>query len=176
MRIRLLFLVMLLTATPTIATPSNQQGSAITEISLEMAQGSIEIGKPLGRAFRVTLRRDGTALFEGRANVKLIGKYRGTISAADFDALADLLISKRYHRINDELPQRFTPAAGEMRVTPYDSPVVTTTVLEDGKQKTIRRITIVTSEYKRKIPPEITEIENAITDAAMKIRWAKIRD
>lgn len=38
-----------------------QQSDTIAEISLEMVQGSVEIGKPLGRAFKVILQRDGTA-------------------------------------------------------------------------------------------------------------------
>ena len=159
------------------ATSSTQEESTITEISLEMAQGSIEFGKSLGRAFKIVLRSDGTALFEGKANVKLLGKYRGTMPVADFDRLANFLISKKYYQINDELPQRMTPSAGEVRVTPYDSPVVTTGVVRGGQtKKTIRRLTIVSSEHKSRVPKEITEIENAITEAAMKIKWAKVDD
>lgn len=155
------------------AASAARANSAITEISLEMAQGSVEVGKPVGRAFKIVLRRDGTALFEGKANVKLIGKYRGTIPEADFERLAEFLISKRYDRINEELPFRMTPAAGEIRATPYDSPVVTTGVVRAGKPKTIRRLTIVSNEHKNRVPKEITEIENAIAEAAMKIKWAK---
>lgn len=61
-----------------------------------------------------------------------------------------------------------TPSAGEVRETPYDSPVVKTGVVRGGTLKTIRRLTIVSSEYKNKVPKEITEIEKAITEAAMK--------
>lgn len=176
MRTLLIILVLtpLLMASSNFATSPTQDGSTISEISLEMTQGSIEFGKSLGRAFKIILRRDGTALFEGKANVKLLGKYRGTIPEADFDRLAEFLISKRYDQINDELPQRMTTSAGEIRVTPYDSPVVTTGVVRGGKQKTIRRLTIVSSEYKNKVPKGITEIENAITEASMKIKWAKM--
>jgi hypothetical protein len=149
-----------------------QQDQPITEISLEMVQGEIEIEKPLGRDFTIVLRRDGTAFFEGRANVKLLGKYRGTISETDFNRLSEFLLARRYERISDELPQRIrTPS-----IVFYDSPVVMTGVVRGGKQKKIRRQTIVTPQYMKSIPKEIKEIENAITEAAMKIKWAKVVD
>lgn len=56
----------------------------------------------------------------------------------------------------------------------YDSPVVITSVMRDGQPKVIRRFTIVTSEYKKSIPKEITEIENATTAAAVKFSWQKV--
>ena len=151
----------------------NQDSAKISEISLEMIQGSLGIGKPLGRAFTISLRRDGTALFECKANVKLIGKYRGKISENAFAQLADFLISRNYLKIKDELPHRISAPAGEVRMTMYDSPVVITTIVSDGKEKVIRRLTIVTSEYKKSIPREITEIENAISETATKIKWEK---
>jgi hypothetical protein len=153
---------------------SAQDSAKISEISLEMVQGRIEFGNRLGRAFKVILSREGTASFEGKANVKLIGKYRGRISKEEFDNLADSLISKKYSQIDNDLPFRMSKAAGIETITFYDSPVVITSVTHDGKQKVIRRLTIVDSNYKKSIPKEITEIEKAITDAAMGIRWEKI--
>ena len=92
------------------ASSSAQNRATVSEISLEMVQGRVELDR-LGRAFKVVLTRDGNAMFEGKANVKLIGKYRGKISEEEFDKLADSLISKKYTQIEDELPVRMSASA-----------------------------------------------------------------
>jgi hypothetical protein len=80
-----------------------QESETITKISLEVTQGTASSGKNYGRAFKITFRRDGTALFTGKANVKLIGEYRSTIAQADFTQLAEFLEIHKYSQIKSNL-------------------------------------------------------------------------
>jgi len=58
----------------------------INEIDLEGRQGT-RGNELFGPGFKITLRRDGTALFMGKAKVKLIGDFQGTITGAEFEHL-----------------------------------------------------------------------------------------
>jgi hypothetical protein len=155
------------------ARPPRQQKDSVTEISLEMTQIALLEGGSAGRALKVVLRRDGTALFEGKANVKLLGKYRGSISEAEFERLAEFLKSRKYSKIHENLPEYWIePPAGTL-VASAPSPAVITSVESGGRRKTVVRETFEQGSNRRKPPKEIFEIEQAIMDAAMRIKWAK---
>src|SRR5687767_9775945 len=68
------------------------QKNDISEITLEMSPGS----STTSRAFKITLRRDGTAFYHGEANVKLKGKYKGSISEEDFLRLAAFIEERKF--------------------------------------------------------------------------------
>ena len=172
------FLLILIVCLTVIAGPTSvrQDSAGISEVTLEMAQGEIDIDRPVGRAFVIILRRDGTASYEGKANVKLIGKFSGQISEEAFDKLASFLISRNYSQIREVLPHRMSPPAGTGILSAYaGSPVVTTSITRDGKKKMIYRFTSASSGELSTVPKEIIEIEKAIIDAAMKISWQKVR-
>lgn len=154
---------------------SSHDKAKITEIYLEMGQGTVNLDQPLGRTFMITLRRDGTATYVGVANVGLIGTFVGRISTGEFDKLAQFVIDKKYYNISNELPVRLVDNSPlTFRIREYEPPVVVTGIMYDGKPKFIKRETIVPIEREKSIPKEIIAIEDAITDAAKKIRWSKV--
>src|SRR5438445_786609 len=64
----------------------------VSEITLEMVPGNYDIL----REFKITFRQDGSAAFNGKKSVSLIGKYHGTITKDEFRQLADLITAKRF--------------------------------------------------------------------------------
>ena len=86
-RFHLVLLFVLIAAISLSAAQKSQPQSQprIDEIALEGWQGLGPDGDPIGADFKITLRRDGTALFTGKAKVKLIGDFQGTISSAEFE-------------------------------------------------------------------------------------------
>lgn len=176
-RFPLVLLVALMTAVS--AAPPQKSQLRIDEIVLEALQGD-RSAQPFGRGFKVTLRRDGTALFTGTAKVKLIGDFQGTIGSAEFEQLVSFLVARNYDRIPDDPIniQRIKPAAGTAGITSYEagSPyMITVIVFEGGKTKTIFRPTNAQGIDQSRVPKALLEIEQAVFDAATRIRWEKVK-
>lgn len=175
------FSILLLLGLITAASPVAGQKSPprVDEIALEGWQGMGTDGDPIGAGFKITLRRDGTALFTGKANVKLIGDFQGTISSAEFEKLLSFLVARKYDRIHEDPVNRdqISPAFGSARF-PWDrgSPyMITRVVYEGGKTKNVFRPTTAWGIDLKHIPKELFEIEQAIFDAATRIHWAKTK-
>jgi Domain of unknown function (DUF6438) len=82
--------------------------------------------------YTVTLRADGAAVFEGRGNVKLVGRYTGRVAPGTFEALArlaqeigllDRLSSRQFCAVTDH-PTAYVLVAkgGERRVIKHYAP------------------------------------------------------
>jgi hypothetical protein len=176
-RFALVLLVALMTAVS--AAPAQKSQARIDEIVLEALQGD-RSAQPFGRGFKITLRRDGTALFSGIAKVKLIGDFEGTIGSDDFEKLASFLMARNYDRIpNDPINiQRIKPAAGTAGTTAYEvgSPYMITVIgFEGGQTKTIFRPTNAQGIDQSRVPKALLEIEQAVFDTATHIRWARTK-
>jgi len=176
-RFPLVVLVALMTAVS--GAPVQKTQPQVDEILLEGWQAMGRDGDLVGPGFKITLRRDGTALFKGEANVKLIGDFQGTISSAEFEKLLSFLVARKYDRIPEDPVNRdqITPAAGTAKFTwdrgaPY---MITSVIYEGGKRKYIFRPTTAWGIDRKHIPKELFEIEQAVYDAATRIRWAKIK-
>lgn len=176
------FFILLLLGLLTAASPAAGQKSQprVDEIGLEAIQGSDNDIKPFGPGFKITLRRDGTALFTGKAKVKLIGDFQGTISVEEFEKLLSFLEARHYSRIPDDPldASRISHPAGTawFNWQEMSSPaMITRVVYEGGKTKTIGRLTDIQPVDRQKIPKELFEIEQAVFDAATRIRWAKTK-
>jgi hypothetical protein len=122
----------------------------ITEITLERTPcfGTCPV-------YKVTLRRDGTALYEGVAYVAREGRYRGTIGAPLFDRLARMAVEKGYFGLR-----------GRYAVPVTDHPSVITSVLRGGTRKSV-------DHYANAGPAALKALETAIDAAAREIRWEK---
>jgi hypothetical protein len=158
-------------------TQPQQSQPRIDEIVLAAVQGERDSGS-FGRGFKITLRRDGTALFTGTANVKLLGDFQGTISTAEFEQLESFLLARKYDRIPDDPIniQRIKPTAGTAGITAYEagSPYMLTVIgFEGGQAKTIFRPTNANGIDQSRVPKALLEIEQAVFDAATRIHWAK---
>lgn len=148
----------------------------INEIDLEGRQGT-RGNELFGPGFKITLRRDGTALFTGKAKVKLIGDFQGTITGAEFEQLVSFMVARNYDRIPEDPVNHseITPPAGSARFTLYsDEPyMITRVVYEGGQTKTMVRPTTARGIDLVHIPQELFQIEQAVFDAATRIDWAK---
>lgn len=178
------FCILLLSGLITAASPVAGQKSQprVDEIGLEAFQGTRSNSdfKPYGPCFKITLRRDGTALFTGKAKVKLIGDFQGTISIEEFEKLLSFLVARHYSKIPDDPlnHSRISDSAGTdwINFQEDSSPaMITSVVYEGGKTKIIGRLTDIQPVDRQKIPKELFEIEQAVFDTATRIRWAKTK-
>jgi hypothetical protein len=177
-RFPLVLLVALMTLVS--AAPAQKSQPQINEIVLEGVQGGDIDHDTYGPGFKITVRRDGSALFTGKAKVKLIGEFEGTISSAEFEHLVSFMVGRNYQRIHEDPinSSQITPAAGSARFifgyagSPY---MITTVGYEGGETKTIYRPTTARGIDLKHIPKELFEIEQAVFDTATRIRWAKIK-
>jgi len=170
-----ILLICLFAATGSIAQQKSQPN--VNEIVLEAIQGDDDTA-PYGPCFKITFRRDGTALFTGKAKVKLIGDFESTISEAEFAKLLSFLVSRKYWEIPDDPINsgRITMVAGGGRFSVYGlSPWMMISVADEhGDKKTIARPSNAQVADAKKIPKALLEIEQAIFDTATRIKWKKI--
>ena len=118
-------------------TQSAQDKDQITEVTLERTScfGTCP-------DYKVTLRRDGAVIYEGRRFVQMMGTYKG--EAYGFDRLAQLILAQKYFDMKDDYSRPIT-----------DMPSAITSVARDGKRKTI-------VDYAETGPTELWSIEMAI--------------
>ena len=119
--LRGLFATIVLTLISALAAAAQTPSPAdqITEVTLERTAcfGSCP-------AYKVTLRRDGTIIYEGKRFVQMMGTYQG--QAYGFDRLAEFILSQDYFNLKDNYSVPVT-----------DLPSTITSVVRDGKRKTI---------------------------------------
>lgn len=130
-----------------------KDAEGISEITLERER--CYGGCPV---YKVILRRDGSATYIGKENVSRIGEYKSQVSpyqplGAEFIRLAKLIASQAYLKMND----RYT-------VPTSDADTVITSIVHDGKRKTI-------VNYANQAPIELYGIERAIDGVAAQIKW-----
>lgn len=172
-RFPLVVLVLLMTAVSAASVQKTQP--RVDEIVLEARQGE-DMGEPFGPGFKITLRRDGTASFIGKAKVKLIGDFQGAIGSKEFEQLLSFLVARKYDRIPDD-PINAHRVGQSVGLSAYSgSPhMITVIVFEGGQTKTIFRPTTANGIDQSRVPKALLEIEQAVFDAATRIRWAKIK-
>ncbi|HYW71663.1 MAG TPA: DUF6438 domain-containing protein [Pyrinomonadaceae bacterium] len=145
---------------------SAQTQAGITEITLEMNPGS----SPSARAFRIHLLDDGTGFYTGDANVKLMGKYRGLLAREEFQRLAQFIEEHGFFKLKTVFPSsRGSSTFGVV------APSVITTVKKASNQTSIERPIGVKINDPEPPGKQLLDIENAITSAAMQIKWEKIK-
>src|SRR5690242_11863534 len=103
--------------------PPREAAKKVSEITLERGGGD---GGPEDK---LTLRRDGTALYVGTANVERVGRYKGTVAEHGFHDNFPLL-AEAYAALRGQPASTGKPTGG--RVTP-----VTIRVVWDGKEEEI---------------------------------------
>ncbi len=118
----------------TAVSPSPVQKSQprVDEIVLEARQGE-DMGEPFGPGFKITLRRDGTALFTGKAKVKLIGDFQGPISSQEFEQLLKFLVARKYDRIPEDPINSHRVSTSSVGLSAYSgSPHIITVIVFEG--------------------------------------------
>jgi len=180
--VKSLLIILILGTIVQVGWPTSQarQSTEITEVSLEITQGMNSRGARYGRAFRITLRRDGTALFTGKANVKLIGDYEGTIAPVEFEELVRQLESRHYSQIKSNQLATVRIRGGSINSPALITPIVKTIIKCGNQEKKIERAANETDRDNENrdsilsVPYEVFEIEKAITDASLTIKWKKV--
>jgi hypothetical protein len=134
------------------ASATSPAADAITEVRLERGCSGCAHGKTLvlSRDGHATRTESGNARFGTTDSVSV-----GTISAADFDALAQTVIRHHFFDLNE--------LYGDPQI--QDSPWRTISVVRSGVTKTIMLRDDAASA-------DAAAIERAIDDAAQKIRFA----
>ena len=136
-RLSMVSILILISALACSAQTSSQDKDRITEVTLERTScfGTCP-------DYKVTLRRDGTIIDEGRRFVQMMGTYKG--EAYGFDRLAQLILAQKYFDMKDDYSRPIT-----------DMPSAITSVVRAGKRKTI-------VDYAETGPIELWSIEMAI--------------
>lgn len=126
-------------------------GEQISEITLERSScfGPCPV-------YKLTLRRDGTATYEGRQFVERKGTYSGTFYG--FERLAQLIESRGYFNLKDNYTINATDLSGTV-----------TSVVRTGRRKTI-------TNYGDAGPVELWGIEAAIDGVVANTKWQKAAD
>jgi hypothetical protein len=126
----------------------------ISEISLEKSGGMCCLQGREG--FIVVLRSDGAATYQGFVGAKRNGKYHGKIQGELFTNLAKLINRNGFFSLKDEYANNSVA----------DGYTLTTGVAYDGGRKAVR-------DYEKGGGDKLSEIEEAIQDAAEQIAWER---
>jgi hypothetical protein len=134
------------------AEAAQDAAKLVTEITLERRGGD------KGPQDTLTLRKDGTALYVGTANVERIGRYKGTIAEHGFNDNFPLL-AEAYAALRGQPASTGKPTGG--RVTG-----VTIRVVWDGKQEEI-------TDFCPGLDQRLWLFEMAARGIAADIKWQK---
>lgn len=110
--------------------------------------------------YSLTIRGDGSVVYEGRSFVREIGKREGTISPEDFKKLVDEFYTIKYFTLKDSYDTNFE-----------DVPTITTSITIDGKTKKV-----LNKYVAEELPEEViklNELQNNIDKAVNSERWTK---
>ncbi|MBW3623914.1 MAG: hypothetical protein KY468_10955 [Armatimonadetes bacterium] len=133
-----------------------------TEVTLERQPGFAP-----GPAYKIVLRRDGTALYTGHSNADRIGQFRGTISRSEFDRLSSLIQAFKFFSLRDRYAadaEPTDPRPESPGIIWEEPPAVVLSVTRGGTRKT------VTSHWDAG-PMELWTLGKAIQGIASEIRW-----
>lgn len=111
-------------------------GRQVTEIRVRRIRG----GWSTGAEYSATLRRDGTATYEGVQQVTRLGKFEGTLSRATFDSVARLLIATPYllkADRRDDYQELQARERGGWADRCFDMEMSEISVVADGRRRTI---------------------------------------
>jgi hypothetical protein len=122
----------------------------VNEITLErtMCYGSCPV-------YRVILRKDGNAIYEGKDNVNKLGRFTGILDAYDFERLVELMEKLNFLGMEERYSAPVTDGAD-----------IITTVFYDGKVK-------IVDNYADAGPMEVWAIEKVIDGIIEDIYWEK---
>ncbi len=101
----------------------------------------------------VTLRADGSAVYEGKQHVPRIGRYPGSVSPRDFNRLSRFLQDQGFFQLK---PRYAVPAT--------DLPTIVTVVTRNGRQVRVEN-------YGDAGPESLWLIERAILGVASTVAW-----
>lgn len=108
--------------------------------------------------YSLTIRGDGTVVYEGKDFVKVKGKAETTISQEQVEQLVSEFEKVDYFSLNDSYTER----------TITDAPTVTTSITIDGKTKTIEHY-----RGDENAPEALTQLENKIDEIVDSEQWIK---
>lgn len=147
-------------------------GQDVTEVTLEMSPGNYGVI----REFKITFRSDGNAFFHGKQSVSLIGKYHGTITKEEFSQLAKLAVTSNFFSLKTGVSSSSASSTSPNMPTIIAPVVITSVKLSNKKQRVIQRQ--YTADVKVNSPAnpprELLEIESAITNLSMSVKWEKM--
>jgi hypothetical protein len=106
-------------------------------------------------AYKVTIHGDGSLLYEGRKDVRVVGTQESTISPEAVSKLAQAFLKDGYFELRDNYPASFT-----------DGPTTYTSIAVAGRHKVV--------EDHGGAPEKLRELESEIDEIAGSKRWIYI--
>ncbi len=132
------------------APPPAPAGTAlITTIELQRVQD----GWGTRPDYTVVLRAGGSASYEGRWGVPMVGRYTARIDSAAFRALAEHAVRIGFFVLDDEYTTTMT-----------DLPATKTTITAGSRVKRV-------GNYGYSGPDELRSFEDAVAEAAARLAW-----
>jgi Domain of unknown function (DUF6438) len=131
----------------------------VKEYDAEITSISLERGACFGTCpiYKVTLRSDGTATWEGERFVDRIGEYQAQIDVNDYGRLADFVERAGFLEWNDEYVVENIA----------DLPNYYLTVVADGTTKTVH-------QYGKDEPPDFWVIASLVDLLADRAEWTSV--
>jgi hypothetical protein len=111
-------------------------------------------------AYKVTLRGDGTVLYDGDKFVKVHGKVTDHVAPADVEALAQAFADAGFDKLN--VPDPCSKGIAT------DNPTNRLTVVRGGKRRTVEHYL-----GNQCAPPELSKLADAVDKTAHTDRWIR---
>lgn len=119
-------------------------------------------------AYLVTISADGLVIFEGKANVRVIGKAETRIAAEKVQNLIAAFLKIKFFLLRDH----YNSAKDGCRITDGDASSVRTSIRIGGKSKSVDRYLGCFPKKKHSLDP-LMSVEALIDDVANTDQWIK---
>jgi hypothetical protein len=117
--------------------------------------------------YLVSISADGTVTFEGYANVRVKGRVQSQISREKVQMLVTAFLKAKYFSLRDEYVWQ---KDGCRKVWP-DSSSATTSILVNGKSKSVEHYLGCHRNGKTSYPEALTKLERMIDEIANTSQW-----
>ena len=117
--------------------------------------------------YLLTISADGTVTFEGFKNVRVKGKVQTQISREKVQLLVNAFMKAKYFSLRDEY---IWQKDGCRKVWP-DSSSATTSILINGKSKSVEHYLGCRGKGKTSYPESLTKLERMIDELANTSQW-----
>jgi hypothetical protein len=116
--------------------------------------------------YKVTIRADGTVIFDGQYFVRRTGRLSAKVSPAEVRGLINEFMAADYFSLKDEYS---TSAADPCAANPSDAPTATTSLVIGGRSKSV----VHDHHCIGPVADRLTALENKIDKVAGSVRWIR---
>lgn len=160
-------------STPSVATPpqniSTPSGNETPANIPDDLMITLERGVCFGRCpqYTLTITSDGSVIFDGKKDTKVLGKAEGMVSREDLKRLVVQFDKIKFFQLEDRYDYNTCPVAAT------DAPSATVSLRLNGKAKTVYHYLgcVENNADHTSFPPGLLELEKMIDESTGSRRW-----